>query len=376
MGAAEGISFEEVRASKQWDTLRQQLHERFDQWIDTLEQQLHEPPSTFTEVTATVWDLRQQRTGGITETIVAPVHRGAHDRKLVNCPRCEGVVRARERVCRTVETLGGPVQLERPYFSGRPCRVGRYPFDAALGVVAGCTQLDRQKAAANLVMEVPYDTAQALFRDLTGVPFGSERMHTVTNQVAEPLTVLDVAPSREEIKRRVAEVAVGRWRRPVVVLGIDGASVPTRPDSAREPQEGQGRKRAKRGRGQWRDAKGVRFSLIDGDRIVPLLSWHQGQNEEQVGEALAQGKAAGVIPEAAVCGQGGSGPRRVVPDAGAVTRSDQSDGALLGVSRCAPRPNRLQKAASRGISIGQWGDRIVQQVHLSCAAEALGGLVV
>jgi len=28
-----------VRASKQWAILRQQLHERFDQWIDTLEQQ-------------------------------------------------------------------------------------------------------------------------------------------------------------------------------------------------------------------------------------------------------------------------------------------------------------------------------------------------
>jgi hypothetical protein len=30
MGAAEMIAFAEVRARKQWDTLRQQLHERFD----------------------------------------------------------------------------------------------------------------------------------------------------------------------------------------------------------------------------------------------------------------------------------------------------------------------------------------------------------
>ena len=46
MGAAEVISFEEVHARKQWDTLRQQLHARFDHWLDTLEQQWHEPPST------------------------------------------------------------------------------------------------------------------------------------------------------------------------------------------------------------------------------------------------------------------------------------------------------------------------------------------
>src|SRR5215467_4902208 len=155
-----------------------------------------------------------------------------------------------------------------------------------------------QQAAAQLVTEVPYDTAQALFGDLTGMHFGSERMHTMTNQVAEGLTVLDVAPSREEIERRIASVSTGRFRRPVLVLGIDGAYVPTRPDSAREPQQGPRRTRAKRG--QWRDAKGFRLYLLDGERIVHVLSWHQVQNEEQLGEALQQVKEAGIIPEAQV----------------------------------------------------------------------------
>src|SRR5262249_34326136 len=62
---------------------------------------------------------------------------------------------------------------------------------------------------------------------------------------------------------------------------------------------GQGRSRAKRAlwHGQWRDAKGLRFYLLDGDRIVHGLSWHQVPNEEQLGEALKQIKEAGVIPE-------------------------------------------------------------------------------
>jgi hypothetical protein len=156
-----------------------------------------------------------------------------------------------------------------------------------------------QQAAAQLVTEVPYDTAQALFRDLTGVPFGSERMHTLTNQVAENLTVVDVAPSRSEIERRIAEVAAGRFRRPVMVLGIDGAYVPTRPDSARTPGDGRRSKRARRARwrGQWRDAKGFRFYLLDGERIVHVLSGHQVQNEEQLGKALQQSKEASLIPE-------------------------------------------------------------------------------
>ena len=184
MGAAEVIAFEEVRARKQWDTLRHQLHERFDQWLDTLETQWHEPPSTLPEVTATVWDLRQQLTGGITETIVAHVHRDEHDRTQVTCPRCQGVLKAREYVCRTVETMVGPVQLERPYFYCRRAVMGVPPRRSAGCWWQGVKQLDMQQAAVQLVTEVPYDTAQSLFRDLTGVPFGSERMHTLTNQVA------------------------------------------------------------------------------------------------------------------------------------------------------------------------------------------------
>src|SRR5215831_15613690 len=139
---------------------------------------------------------------------------------------------------------------------------------------------------------------KTLFRALTGVPFGSERMHTLTNQVAENLTVVDVAPSRQEIERRIAEVAAGRLRRPVMVLGIDGAYVPTRPDSARAAGEGRRGKRARRARwrGQWRDAKGFRFYLLDGERIVHVLSWHQVQSEEQLGAALKQIKEAGLIP--------------------------------------------------------------------------------
>jgi hypothetical protein len=149
------------------------------------------------------------------------------------------------------------------------------------------------------VTAVPYDEASRLLGALTGVGLGSERRHTVTNHAAEGLTGLDVTPSRDEIERRIAEVAAGRFRRPGLVLGIDGAYVPTRPDSARGRRPGQGRQRAKRAlwRGQWREAKGFRFSLLADDRIVPLLSWHQVQTEEHLGEALQQIKKAGVIPE-------------------------------------------------------------------------------
>jgi hypothetical protein len=299
MGAAEVISFEEVRARKQWDTLRGQLHTRFDQWLDELEAQLLEPAPSLAQVTETVWNLRQALTGGLTEMRVEHTHRDEHTRQQHRCPQCARLLQAREPVRRTVETLVGLVQLARPYCYCSACRTGLSPLDEVLGLSPGRTQLDVQKAAAKLTTEVPYDEAQRLFGALTGVGLGSERMHTFTNHVAEGLTVLDVAPSRDEIERRIAEVAAGRFRRPVLVLGIDGAYVPTRPECARGRRPGHGRHRAKRAlwRGQWRDAKGFRFYLMDGDRIVHVLSWHQVQNEEQLGAALQQVKEAGLIPE-------------------------------------------------------------------------------
>ncbi len=141
-----------------------------------------------------------------------------------------------------------------------------------------------------------------MFGRLSGMTVSSERMHTLTNQVAEGLSVLDVAPSRDEIAQRVAEVAAGRFRRPVLVLGIDGAYVPSRPESARGRRPGQARHRARRAQWQheWREAKGLRFYLLDGERIVHVLSWHQVQNEQDLGEALKQIKDAGLIPEEAV----------------------------------------------------------------------------
>ena len=277
MGCAEVISLSEVRARKQWDDLRQDLHARFDQWLDVLETRLPEPNVTLAEASNLVWQLRQDLTGSLTETLLSHAHAGEQSRKKAPCPQCERFLTARPATSRTVETMVGTMAFERPYFYCRRCRNGFYPFNSALNLAPGRLQLDVQQAAAKTVIEMPYDEAQDFFHDLTGVHMGSERMHTLTNQVAQGLTVLDVAPSREQIEERIAEVAAGKWRRPVVVLGIDDAFVPTRPESARGRRPGQRRVRAKRPQwtGAWRDAKGFRFYLIDEGRIVHLLSWHQ-----------------------------------------------------------------------------------------------------
>jgi hypothetical protein len=299
MGCAEIISLAEVRASTQWQRLRDDLHTRFDQWLDRLEEQLPDPKTSLSEVTEAVWQLRHDLTGGLSETIVEQAHVDERTRPYASCPQCGRRLKARPSVSRTVETMVGPVHVERPYFYCTSGCGGGYPFDEALDLAPGRKQLDVQKAAVRLAIELPYEEAQTVFSELTGVELGSERLHTFTHQAAEGLNVLEVAPSRDDIERCIEEMASDRFRRPVLVLGIDGAYVPTRPESARGRRPGQARHRAKRApwKGQWRASKGFRFYLIDADRIVHLLGWHQVQNEAQLGKALKQVKDAGLIPE-------------------------------------------------------------------------------
>ncbi len=206
MGQAEVISLDAVRASKQWASLRQQLHDYFDLWLDDLEAQLPEPETTLAQITETVWALRQDLTGSLIKAIVEYGHRFEFMRKQIVCETCQRVLTTRPAVPRTVETMVGRIRLERPYFYCRVCQEGIYPLDEALGLTPGRTQLDVQKAAAKLVIETAYDEAQALFHDLTGVSLGSERMHTLTHRAAQGLSVLEMAPSREQIDERIAEV--------------------------------------------------------------------------------------------------------------------------------------------------------------------------
>lgn len=297
--AAEVIALDDIRASHQRQAWRAQLHDCFDRWLDEVDSELPEAAPTLARVSGAIWALRQSLTAGIAQTIVEQRHGAELDRDAVTCSQCGRRLKARAAVSRTVRTMIGDVDLNRPYFYCRYCRLGTSPLDEVLELNPGQIQLDVQQAAADLATEVPYETAANSFRRSSGIDVSSERIHTLTNQVAEGITVLDVSPSREEIERRVAQVAADRFRRPVLVLGIDGAFVPSRPKSARGRRPGQARFRARRAswRQAWYEAKGFRFYLLDGDRIVHVLSWHQVQGEAELGKALKKIKDAGLIPE-------------------------------------------------------------------------------
>ena len=108
-----------------------------------------------------------------------------------------------------------------------------------------------------------------------------------------------MAPSREAIQERIGTLQAGRSWRPIAVLALDGSMIPTRPDTARGARPGRRRQRAHRARwkGEYREAKGFRLFLVDEERIVHLISWHQVANEAEWGRALKRLKDEGRIPE-------------------------------------------------------------------------------
>jgi hypothetical protein len=302
MASAAVLLLEEFRDAQRRTEVRQRLHDRFDHWLERVEAYVKEPTPTLEELTAAVLALRQELTQAVTEGLVEQAHRPALAQRTAACPQCGQMLSARGPQDRTVETLVGAIRLRRPYFYCARCQFGTTPLDEALQLTERRKQPDVQRAAVQLTKEVPYETACELFEELTGLPLSAHTAHEVTQAVAEGLTVLEVAPSREEILAKIASVAEGRPWRPILVLAIDGAEVPTRPETAKGRRSGRKKVRAKRARwtGEWREAKGFRFYLLADDRIIQVLSWHQVQTDEAAAEALRQVSAAGLIPEAEV----------------------------------------------------------------------------
>jgi hypothetical protein len=293
------LSLEEVRDTRRRAEIRNRLHDRIDQWLDSLEARVKEPQPTLEQLTQAVFALRQELTQAVTESLVEQRHQAVVEQRTAVCQQCGQTLSTRGPQERTVETLVGAIRLRRPYFYCERCQLGTAPLDELLQVTARRKQPDVQRVAVKLTKEVPYETACELFAELTGLPLSVHTAHAVTQAVAEGLTVLDVAPSRQESLTKVTAVAAGQPWRPILVLAIDGADVPTRPETAKGRRPGRKKVRAKRARwtGEWREAKGFRFYLIADDRIVQVLSWHQVQTDEEAAEALRQVKAAGLIPE-------------------------------------------------------------------------------
>jgi hypothetical protein len=301
MSHAVVVAFTDLRAQQVRREVREHLHAQFDTWLDDLEDWMphQEAPVTLATVTQAVLAARQELTGAIVTGLIEHTHAEVLAQHTAPCPHCGRELLARGTPRRTVETLVGEVHLERPYFYCVACCSGFSPLDAVLELSSDRKQPDLRRAGARLAAEVPYATAAELMLELTGVSLTEPPLHETVAALTKGVTVLEVCPTAEEVQQQITQVAAGNTWRPILVLAIDGADVPTRPETAKGTRQGRKHRRATRRRwtGEWREAKGFRAYLVDGDRIVHLFSWHQVQSDQEVGAALQQVRQAGLIPE-------------------------------------------------------------------------------
>ena len=295
------LSLEVFQERQSQDRFRSRAHEALDEWLDRVETQMSERgscPPTLMEITAAMSQERSGLTAALVEAFVERRHGQFLTQEEAACPKCERLLRARPSRSRTVETLLGPVTLERPYFYCVGCHHGFYPLDEALGLSAQRKQWDVQQAGVKLGLEMPHRRAAELLDELTDASMSDCVIHEVLQQTGS-LDVLQVCPDAADIQDRIAQAAAGRKWRPIVVLAIDAADVPSRPQTAKGTRPGRKKSRARRRRwqGEYHEAKGFRFYLIDDERIEQLISWHQMGNEQAFGAALRQVKEAGLIPE-------------------------------------------------------------------------------
>jgi len=266
------------------DEAFEHLNEQLDQMIEQIDME------KIDDITGAIFRNKSEILGHLTLGLIKRKYSDLLTQEYCTCPICGKRLKAwNKKVKRTIESLGGNLNIHRPYFYCKNCHEGFYPLDEALGLASSPKQHDIQDLETWLSSELPFETAAETFKRCTADTLSADHMFETTNQIANHFDILDCCPTKDEIEEKIDELSRGKFRRPVMMIAVDGAHAPTRP----EPSPWKG----KRGKGQWKEAKGFRVYLIDSDKIIHLISWHQIQDDKELAEALRTIKNAGLIPE-------------------------------------------------------------------------------
>jgi hypothetical protein len=160
-----------------------------------------------------------------------------------------------------------------------------------------------------------------------------------------------------------------------MVVASDGAHVPTRPDEAGELIDAPKRYRARRARwkGGYKEAKGLRLYAFDAERIVHVLSWHQIQDDDAIGEALDHIKEKGLIPddEVRLCVIGDGAPWRWNQIQERFPQARQ----VLDDYHCLERIHRVAISIDgEGLKGQEWAEATLTRLDHGEVNQVLGGL--
>jgi hypothetical protein len=249
-------------------------------WLGQLAGMLDQPePPTLRAMSTRFTETRRAFLGGCLQAFTEELYADLLGQRQMNCPGCGKLLNRKRLDHRRIETLQGPLDLERPYFYCCDCHQGFHPLDQALELAPGVHQYDLREKLVRHSADEPYEPAADKVGDLIGLNLSAHFAHAATGEVAAAADLETVLPSAAEIWRHIEAAKLAPGDKPVLVVSLDGAHEPTRPKAGRAE---------KRGPGQWKEAKGVRIYLVLPDgRIVQLASWHQIQDAEAMRRDLA-----------------------------------------------------------------------------------------
>ena len=256
-------------------------HKALDRWVDGLAPFFEKvDPPKLTEISEHFMKTRKDLLGACMSSFIEELFGPYLEQEWAQCPRCGKKLHQKRLNKRDLSTFQGEFAIMRPYFYCADCTYGFHPLDEVLGLAPEHHQYDIQKKTTMLAADLPFDRSAFHFGELTGIEVGNHFIHETLNAVGEAATLDLVIPDRKEIERRIDEAMDTSGEPPVLVVASDGAHMPTRPKAARKK---------KRGKGQYKEAKGFRLYLLGPDeRIIHVASWHQIEQFGQFAEDLAQ----------------------------------------------------------------------------------------
>jgi len=266
--------------SDPFDEFAANAHEVLQQWLENLRPTFaSERQPTLTALSRLFTETRGELLGGCLQAAIEELYRPQLEETAICCKLCGKQLKRKRLDPKLCSTLHGEFGLKRPYFYCPECCWASHPVDLALGLSRRRHQYDIQEEVVRLGADLPYETAAGHLSRLTGVEVGAHFAFDTLNAVTDHLCPEDVMPSRSEIERRIGEATTAGGN-PILVVAIDGAHTPIRPPGGRAH---------KRGKGEWKETKGLRLYLCsEDDRITHLVSWHRNGDKKRFADDLAR----------------------------------------------------------------------------------------
>jgi len=200
-----------------------------------------------------------------------------------HCPDCGKALKEKYTQLREALTTIGTLSFSCPYLHCSSCKTNHTPYEDALNLKKGKYQHDVQKVAARMASSETFEESAELLNEIYRFGISPDTVHALTNDLADEIQLSEILPTAEELLKIIDKIAKGKKRRPVFVFTADGAMLPIRTEKLHSPN-------------CWKEARGIRGYLLDQDRIVHVLSWHQIASKQEFLQYLIEIRDKNLLP--------------------------------------------------------------------------------